>query len=400
MRVAKTKFLLNPIVINTLLWLFVYALYKIPVVSFYEPASNAIVFFTLGVISFFAIGGMFAVLFRKKAHNQKITTNPHKLREFSNKLIGIWVIGFCIEIIYCGGFPSLWLLLRINKYYQDFGIPTIHGLLMAMFYLSCLLSYWELFNTRKKAAIFRVIYHLIIPILFVSRASILFTIIPLGVMYMFYEKLTLSLLIKVLAGIAVVLAVFYYLGVARGGLDLDLITDKKDQFQLIMDERVAEKEWLYPLVPIYIYVTESMNNINYNLKILQPNYYPYYSVVSLFPTFIRNIVYDVENTEYEDKYGLELANPAFNTFTMYGGILKDFGLPGVFAYCFIFGFLSMTFYAGVRMNSTVDLLCMLIIFIPLILAPFWDYLTSWVIMAQILILRKFGRRYFETTTNI
>ncbi len=393
MRAVKAKWILNPIFLNVILWGMVYFLYKLPIINFYEDSSNSVSLFVFGVIGFFSLGGFAAFLFKKKSLLYKKATDPDKLKKFTNKLIYIWLVGFLIEIIYCGGFPALWILLKINKFYPDFGIQTIHGFLMALFYLSCLLTYWELFNAKDGKTIRKIIFHLIIPIAFISRASMLFTIIPLGILYLFYVRITLINTIRFLFGLVVTLMFFYYIGISRDGLDL--IEDKKESFRIIMNEKVEDKEWLYPVVPIYLYVTASLNNINYNLQSLHPSYTFYYSTVGLFPTFIRNTLYDSKNTAYEDKYGLDLANNAFNTFTMYGGILKDFGIVGAFVYSFIFGYISMFFFVGTKANSTADLLSLIILFIPLLLSPFWDYLTSWVIIGQLVVLRRFGKRYFE-----
>ena len=69
-----------------------------------------------------------------------------------------------------------------------------------------------------------------------------------------------------------------------------------------------------------IYITTPVQNLNYTiLKNEKPLYYPYYSTQALFPTIIRNKVFN-ETKDYGN-----LLSEAYNTTGMYVPLIRDFG---------------------------------------------------------------------------
>jgi hypothetical protein len=80
----------------------------------------------------------------------------------------------------------------------------------------------------------------------------------------------------------------------------------------------------------FIYLVSPLNNLYYSADTIDPNFSPYYTSITLFPTVIRSLLYP------DNAYPVTLENEAFNATTFYSPLLADFGwVPAALLVCLI-----------------------------------------------------------------
>ena len=370
----KIKLLfISPFNIFIITWISANFIYSMGLISLFEEYNSKMFLFSSIVLVSFIIG---AVIYRLISNSKKkLYTLPENINEYYLKSakfnLKVWFVLFLIEIIQQKGFPLLWLYNGDGRSYFDFGIPSYHGFLQAFYIISMNLFFYLGIKKNKKYLIMSFL-HLIMPIMIISRALLLFSIVCLIFNYLFHTKFSKKILVGLLISIISFSIIFEFIGSNRNANEIKEIITENHYNMTEIQERTLFYDYF---IPINIYITNGLNNINYNLKLNHKPAYVFNQAYSgLFPSVIRNIIF--EPVEYSKKYGLKLAIDSYNVFTAFGPHFYDFGLFGVIFHALTYGFVSKMFRLK-KVSNIYDTISTGSVFFIFLLAPFWDFLFNW-----------------------
>lgn len=377
----------NPLLIYTILWATVLWLTSLRLtVSLLELKPATVVLVFSNIISFIVIYLLVSAFFPRIRFDAQVFNQPDmlkRLRVFVDRLLILWFLGSIVEIIAAGGVPIVWLFTGNAKTYVNFGISTFHGLLTAFYMLSVTATCLDYNFRKKRKTLIKIIALLLWNIILINRGALIWTVAQILGLYLMLNRVRFRTIIRVVIFATLLVLLFGWVGDMRLGVNRDFITNQIDS---------DGSEWFKSLPSgfhwVYIYVTAPINNVNGAIGNLSPSYSLYYSTVSLFPTVIRNIVFD-PNT----KYPLVLVNPAFNTATYYANFLSDFGVPGAIVLVCLLQVLIVLCFQHARRGKVGALLAYAVLFQATILSVFADTFTSWVCLAQILLAFSFEWNY-------
>ena len=204
----------NPLVLYTLVWVFVYYLYSIEftnnIVGLNYKTNiliynSILVFFIIYFFAFF----FRLFLFKKMPSNFSSIFNRNdktRIRKFEitiNKIFNIWLFFTIFEIFYFKGLPliSVVLLKQTDLNYKSFGIPSLHGLLNALYY-TIVIGQLILYSlTKEKKFIKRISLLLLWPIFVMSRAVLLWVSVEIICVILIFYRLSLKRFFKIIISI-------------------------------------------------------------------------------------------------------------------------------------------------------------------------------------------------------
>jgi len=117
---------------------------------------------------------------------------------------------------------------------------------------------------------------------------------------------------------------------------------------------------------VYIYFTSGYNNLIFNVDLINPTYFPYYSLAKLVPSVVYNLLGVTKTLD-----GFEFVNENLNVSTIYASFYSDFGILAFFPVFFIQG-LAVYFYKRAWRGDFFSLLKYSIVFQAIIFSPFID----------------------------
>ncbi len=368
------------------MWLITIILYSLHFIGYYG------VFEWNGKLSIFLFATLFVMLisgFHIKNSKQSTKTIDFDIlfNEFTltyitrkaNGLFWIWIVGNLITAALQGGFPLLWLVLRIPKTYADYGIPTFNGLLNSLFYICGIMYFIVLFKNRSMRNILRFSILVIFPILTINRA--LFLVLTLQCMGLFIltNKIKIKTLLRIIALVLVVIIGFGMIGDMRLGENKNIIRD------LVSDEYSGIREKIPSgFIWTYLYATGTIDNLNYNIENIKAIGYPYYTTQALIPSVLREMIYG--STDYEHRYSLSMSNTMFNTFSWLANYLRDFGIYLTIVIVFLYGCLFKRVQIRARKGNMKYVFLYPIMFMVVVLSIFWDFMISLPTVFEIIII--------------
>jgi len=309
------------------------------------------------------------------------------LRRLSTRLVQIWAVGSVIEIIVDRGLPIVWLLTGdTTRDYRDFGIPSVHGFLTAM-YLTVVVAHTLFYRVqRDRRDLVTVLFLLWWPLLQVNRGALVWALLEMAAVQLITSRFVASQLLKVGAAALTALLLFGFVGDLRAGFHKEGLRDVVSPgAKFLVDDLPSGFLW------VYIYVTSPVNNVVAAIDRLQPTHRVYFSAMNLLPSVVREKVY----TDPNNRYALGLVNEAFNTATWYANFLGDFGVRGTIALVAVFQLIISWFYAYARRGWIWAILAYAALFQAVALSIFADTLTSLVTVAQVLIAIGYGQWTFN-----
>ena len=276
-----------------------------------------------------------------------------------------------IQMVYFKGVPLLWLLQGSHETYFDYGIPSMNGLMNAIYLLvttSIALFYLQ---GKKKRDLFLLIILLFIPILVISRQllmSLFFQVCCLTLML--YPKLFFRYTFFAVA----LLFVFIEVGNFRTSLD---------HLVFLLEPYPWVPKLVYPLLWIYAYIVTPFNNINASMDQIVPVGNFHYQLSSLLPTPLRNIFF-TEKIET----GFSLVHSKLTVSTFYYEPIMDFGLVYAFFFMMLFQiFLVRSYQRAVETKKIFHLIEYSILFMITILSVFSNLLLFLPISFQFIMLK-------------
>lgn len=440
---------MNPNLAFALIWALIFALHSIGVFYFYEAPSFQLffLFFSLVLVSY-----LFCAFFMKKKVNQLASLlpsdNPIRIANFTTFCLLVATAILVYEIYVFEGVPLYWLIVGVEKSYADFGIPSLHGLYNALILFVLTSSFClVLFGHRRSKYSLHVITALFFIILLANRGMLfIFFIQAAGAILIRYRHLTKFRYLLLLSPLVLVLALLFgVLGNARTShqqmfegvipvVQDAQIADKPNQSDASEDlppyityidrikpedadieELFILKDNMWQAVPVgtnpylglikyqyiawfqyipteflwvYAYSTTGLNNLLYNLDLIEPTGLPYYTFIKLVPTMIKN-----ELSIGKEIDSFQLSHPGFTVSTAFSGSVSDFGIWGIF---FIIPVLLISYIAYIlALNGYISAwIIYSMLFQSIVLSPFVDTVLYGPFLAQI-ILTIIGTWWFN-----
>jgi len=389
-----------PPFIYAIIWGGLLFLYSLKVINYYEKLNWLTVITILATIFTFYFSWVLLidnnVGSKKKNLNRKIPREIIKFFEQKIKIFNkIWITGVLLTILLQHGFPLLWMILGSSKTYADFGFASMQGLLNS-FWLSSLVGYYLLWHSVKEKKYFKYIALMFIfPIIIVSRGLLILGFFELLAVYLFYKRISIKNIIKLILTIVIVIYIFGTIGDYRVKYNTKFLTDMvSSKYQkLFVYELPSGFTWTY------LYFTASLDNINTNIHNLNPQYIPDKSVQTLFPTVIRSLIWTDKN--YYTRYAMKMSNPLINTFTYLSGFLVDFGIVGTIIIVFFLQLFINQIYYKAKTGNIGAQLAYPALLSAIFLSVFANYFFTLVIIFQIylglMVGKALQRRIFANT---
>jgi oligosaccharide repeat unit polymerase len=380
----------NPVLVYSAVWLVVLGLTAMGLTTQLLPLNPGTITLVLANIATF-IGAFGAVSWLCRRVPLAAGTGASSfefamLRRLCVRLLQIWAAGSIIEIIIGGGLPILWLLAGdTTRDYRDFGIPSVHGFLTAI-YLTLVVAHTLFYRVqRDRRDLVMVLFLLWWPLLQVNRGAFIWALLEIAAVQMITSRFVASQLLKAGAVALAALLLFGFVGDLRAGFHKEGLREVvSPNAKFLVDDLPSGFLW------VYIYVTSPVNNVIAAIDRLQPTHRVYFSAMNLLPTVVRDKVF----TDPNNRYALGLVNEAFNTATWYANFLADFGVRGAIVLVAGLQLVIAWFYVYARRGWVWAILAYAALFQALALSIFADTLTSLVTVAQVLIAVGFGQWTF------
>ena len=384
----------NPIFIYCLIWGVALFLYNLELTTnilglnkstIILVISSVFSFFLAYVILEFIIISLNGFIIKvRNNHFYKVNTNS-KVENFERiikKISLIWIFFTLFEIFNFKGIPliSVVFLGQYELDYAAFGLPTLHGLMNSL-YLSITCSIFILYQvTKNRKFLYLVVIMFFWPILVMSRALMIWTIIEFFSIYFLFNVVNFRKIFGLLSVVFFVIFLFGYIGDNRGQTkdnESERFTDSfvKSEYRPITDKIPSGFIW------VYLYVTTPLNNVVWNIENINPEYNFKYTFRALLPSVIR----DDSNKSGGTNNSLELFEEAFNVSSYYANYLKDFGVFGAGVIIFFLQFIVLLIYRSAKKFKIGGMIAYATIFNSIVMSIFFDYFFSLVTIFQVLL---------------
>ena len=324
--------LLNPAFMYAATWMFVLFIYSFRLSYLLDPIEPATVVLVLGTSVSFIAGWMLESLpYRGRLAASDISLDALgpviNSPRVGRRLKAIWIIfslGISFEIAFFGGVPFLGLIGIGSLAYGDFGIPGFHGVLNALFYTGCIVTFARILLGSSKRAWPLWIFSIAYPILMVSRQVLISVLVQYLFIYFSIRRPSPRILVRTGILFIATLLVFGYVGDARSG---------RDAIIYIAAPTFDYPDWLpSAFIWVYIYLASPLNNVNHNIDIA-PNYFPLETAGTFIPSFARDDFLAASGaTQQWDLVATEL-----NVSSLLQSFLTDFGVGGAIVFTLLCG---------------------------------------------------------------
>lgn len=322
----ESKFLLKLVL---LIWIAVSLLYSMYLSDLLEHATKITVFsIGLSIPFFFFIGYFIAklVFFKRSKDNKLLRVNMNVFKMKVKKLSLFFVLIVFIEFAYERFIPLISMMRGGSLSHFDFGIPSLHGLLMS---LGALLftSWYFIYHIEKRRVSMIWMFSIItLFILLVTRKMMVICIFQ-TILLSLTLRTSNTVFFKYIFIALIILIIFGILGDIRTGREL---------FLSLSHFTIDYPEWLPTGFGwIYIYITTPLANLINAMQMDLPVSYDLDFIQGLFPSIIRNKFFTIT----EDNFGhVWQVSGAFNIGTGFMAIYLSLGYIGFFIFNVILGF--------------------------------------------------------------
>lgn len=272
---------------------------------------------------------------------------------YRSNLLLFWVIGTLTEVVVSGGVPLLWILTGSGRTYEDFGIPSIHGVMNAIYLFLTLSAFIGAMRERSKKSIIQFIIFLGWSVIVVSRALMAIVLLQAATFFLIDSRVSWQRKFGLIGIVSLAFfAVFGILGDARA-----------DQFSILESTGLGDIDpRLSGLVWVYTYLSSPIANLALNISVnsAQLKAVPTTFLLPLLPSAVQNWL--GFETGFFGFSGY-LAHDAFNVGTAFIQIFIDWGIGGVLVYDFILGLSGHLIWRSYCRKGRADILSL---FIPCI----------------------------------
>jgi hypothetical protein len=384
------SFLSRPAVIFGLVWAVVLCLFFVSLIR-QDMVLELRTMLLIGgsIIGFFYIEHLFG--FSRNNRVQLAAIAPPEIlrrqvtyfRRLKRLLFSVWATGVLLTAAIQGGFPLLWGLMGDPRGYADFGIPTLNGALVALYIILTLLSFHDYLTSGQRRFAIHTLLLCSYCLAIMNRGLMVYMILNLAGYYLLNRRLTSRRIIPLGLFFVVFIYLLNFLAENRHADSKTVIRQYVEDTSESAFQETAFGDLRRGGTWLLFYATAPLVNFNFNIKSVEPRYYPDYTLRALFPSVVREQVFQMQQQEYENRYALQMANTAFNTFTFYANYLRDFGLWGCVGILLIVQVLASRFYHAAIRGVFGSKLVYCGIFAAMVLTPFTDFFGTLIMIAQI-----------------
>lgn len=375
----------NPLILYVVIWSSTLLLYSIEITKNIKGLNSSTECLINFSILIYILINIIIQLFRsrnKYSIREKVLINfnndLHRFNAIINKIFTIWLIFSLFEIVLFNGVPliSVVVLGQLEKDYSKFGLPTLHGLLNALYYTYMVGTFIMYLITKRKKYLYRVLIFISWPILLMSRASFLWVLSELLCAFLLLNKISTRKLLIIFSGVILFIYLFGVIGDARIGENSNFKTSNfvSEKYENIAESIPTGFVW------VYLYATTPINNIVTQTDQIKPKYDFKYTTLGLIPSFIRSRIYTDD-----DKYGFVLEDEAFNVSSFFSNFLNDFGVLGALIVVSFIFLGSLNLYYLCFTGKVGYLISYSVIFYATLTSIFFDNFFSLVTIFQILL---------------
>lgn len=257
------------------------------------------------------------------------------------------------EFLYSGYVPLFSMINGSEISHFDFGISSLHGLIMSIGALLFTTWFFIYYLNKNKIALIWIIFILVLFALMVTRKMMVVS---------FIQALLLVYLLRTDNKIIFKFLLFSILGSIVFGIIGDIRTGR-EIFISLSQFTVEYPEWLPTGFGwIYIYVTTPIANFVSAMELDLPLTYDFTFLKGLLPSVIRSFFFEQQDGFLHNDWQI---SSAFNVSTGFIDIYLSFGIFGVMAFNFLLGFVfnlliykskSIKFFLITVMYSNIILL--------------------------------------------
>lgn len=370
--------LANPAVVYGAVWLLILWLFRLRLTALLQPLNRSTVALVLSSIGIAAALGALVSLFLPRPvpyAPAREASELHQLYRWRRWALTIWAIASLFEIAVARGLPIVWLVIGDRtRDYRDFGIPSIHGTMTALFLFSVASTAVEIFLHGRSRRWLLLLALLVWPVLEVNRGALIWAICQIAGVYLVCRQLRLRTVAGLGAAALLAILLFGVIGDARAGAAREGLRALAGDEGMVLTEHLPSG-----FLWVYLYTTTPLNNIVRAIDDFEPGGTLYFSVAALLPTVVRQFVF----TDVDRKYPLGLVDEAFNTSTWFVSFLADFGKAGALAITGLLQLIAALFYRSARVWRPWAIVGYSACFQAIALSVFADTFTSLVSVAQL-----------------
>ncbi|HZT05251.1 MAG TPA: O-antigen polymerase [Steroidobacteraceae bacterium] len=279
-------------------------------------------------------------------------------------LFWIWALLTVVEVVVSRGVPLMWLFEGVGKDYRDFGIPSVHGVLLSLLLACSMVSYYLHLHSPQRRFIAIPIFAVIWFLICITRGFFVGILLQFLFLYLCVNRIKTSQAVKIGGAILAVIVFFGLVGNLRsGGADL---------IRAVGQPTARFPTWLPTgFLWVYIYMATPLNNLfnTIQLHVTVDSYTLSTTTAQLFPSFIRNLIFAKESLKQAD-----LVSQNLNVSTEFIGPYLDMGMLGIVVFSLLFGALANVFWS--RRSSRASLLGYAFIAQAMALSIFYDILLD------------------------
>lgn len=388
------RFLTNPYILYSIVWIFVLCVYKLQWSTFYSPLSHNLTYFILfsSLISFLI--GMIMHIKKIFIYRPLSSFSTRKIRLL---LILLYALLF-VEFIFARNIPIMgYIGLGPKMEYTEFGLPFIHVIVISGFSVICLYSYHCALSsnsTHTRKILKRYIFLSILPyILIFNRGAMIACIIGLGSLYIMSNISPVKAICKIILSGIVVLFSFGVLGNIR--------TDINDVENVILEIGGATDDFKNSPIPKeffwgYIYVASPIGNCDYAIR-QTPTVLPKitdmrdFMIFELLPELLSKRIANM--LQIERQYN-PLVIESLNVSTIYARPYMYLGWWGMI-YMFIYIMLFITLVISViPKESPYYVIAIAVINVIVVQSIFDNMLTFMGVIPMVILICILSFKYF------
>jgi len=298
---------------------------------------------------------------------------------YRSNLLILWIVGTLFETIASEGLPLLWIFTGNGKTYEDFGVPSIHGFMNAIYLFLTLSAFMKALTERSSRSFLEFLLLLGWSVVVVSRALMTIVLLQSATFFLInsragWQKKTLLLTATALG----FLIIFGILGNARA-----------EQFSILQSTDLGYLDPRYSIfVWIYAYLTSPIANLALNISVhsAELKLIPTTFLLPLLPSAVQSWL--GFNTGFYSFSGY-LAHDAFNVGTAFIQIFIDWGTFGVYLYDMILGFTGHIVWNNYRRTGRADIISL---FIPCVVLTVFSNQFNQLPILLLLLLFIFSTR--------
>jgi len=346
---SPSSSLVHPIVVFCGIWTFVFILYslKLSYLLIYETADFYYLYALIVgafIIGYYYVSAVITGLTGRDPFN--IGSHSFRLHALSSDavdeiwrrsktLLKLWAVATVVEIIVSGGIPALWLITGNSKNYADFGLHSLHGLLMSVLLACSTVSFYLYLETKQRKFAALPLLAALWFMLLITRGFLLGILLQTLFLFLSVRRVRGSIIIKMGVAVLSLVLLFGLVGDLRSGGSSDLVRSVAHPTERFPDWLPSGFLW------VYLYLASPLNNLFHTI-LLKPTVEDFsisVTTAQLFPTVVRSVIFPGSALKQGD-----LVDSNLNMGTGFLGPYLDMDISGITIFCFFLGVVAGLFW--------------------------------------------------------